>query len=94
MRRNSIILMAALPLLGACALGPKPPVVDTRLPAAFEAPATAATPDVALDRWWSQYDDPQLQALVDEALARAPDALSALARLEEARAVRASALDA
>jgi NodT family efflux transporter outer membrane factor (OMF) lipoprotein len=56
------------------------------LPAAFEAPARgAALPAASLDRWWTLYNDPQLTALVEEALGRSFDVRSAAARLEQAR---------
>jgi len=71
--------------LTACVSTPRP-TPDTRLPAAFEAPAGAARAD--LDRWWTSFNDPQLTALIDTALERSPDARSAAAVLEEARAVR------
>ena len=67
--------------------------VDTRLPAAYEAPsspAIAAAP--SLETWWTGFDDPQLTALITEALATSPDARSAAAKLREARATRAGAL--
>jgi NodT family efflux transporter outer membrane factor (OMF) lipoprotein len=95
--RNQPILIAALPLLACCALGPKIPAPDTRLPAAYEAPASPTAPvdaGAVLDRWWAAYDDPQLASLVDEALTTAPDARSARARLDEALATRSEALDA
>lgn len=62
--------------------------VDARLPAAYEAPAGTALPAQALDQWWTAFDDPVLNDLVATALAQAPDARLAAARLEEARAVR------
>ena len=86
MRSAAIITLACL-VLAACAAKPKP---DLRLPAAYEAPASAAT--VALDRWWEVFGDPQLTGLVDQALVANPDAKSAAARLREARASRVSAL--
>jgi multidrug efflux system outer membrane protein len=80
--------------LSACALGPRIPAPDTHLPAAYEAPATVTAPGVDLDRWWSAYHDPQLEHLIDLALASAPDARTAQAKLAEALAVRSSALAA
>jgi NodT family efflux transporter outer membrane factor (OMF) lipoprotein len=47
-----------------------------------------------MERWWSAYNDPQLEHLVAQALADAPDARSAQARLAEAIAVRGGALSA
>lgn len=66
---------------------------DVHLPPSFEARADGG-PDAAatLDRWWLLFDDPQLSTMVEQALASAPDARSALAVLEEARANRAQAL--
>jgi len=82
-----ISLLACL-ALGACASKPKP---DLRLPAAYEGPA-AAPARVALDRWWENFNDPQLTRLIDQALVANPDAKTAAARLREARAARVSAL--
>lgn len=65
---------------------------DTRLPAEYEAPA-GAVEAVPLDRWWVAFEDPQLTELVDQALANSPDARAAAARLQEARAQRAGALN-
>ena len=80
--------LAALLLAGCNTAAPRTP--DTRLPTAFEAPAGAPLPAAALDQWWTQFGDPQLDALIATALERSPDARSAAAVLEEARAVRKS----
>jgi NodT family efflux transporter outer membrane factor (OMF) lipoprotein len=83
--------LAALGLGGlaltACVSTPRP-TPDTRLPAAYEAPAGTTLPQASLDRWWTSFNDPQLTALVEAALEKAPDARSAQAVLDEARAVR------
>lgn len=76
--------LAGLTLAG-CVNTPRP-TPDTRLPAAFEAPAGTAQAD--LDRWWTSFNDPRLTDLIETALQKAPDARTAEARLEEARAVR------
>ena len=73
-------------VLSACASTPR--TADTRLPAAYETPPGAALPDQALDRWWTAFADPDLTRLVEDALAKSPDARLAAARLDEARAVR------
>lgn len=79
--------------LAACAGARKP---DARMPAAFEAPQGAAVsasiPPTALETWWTQFGDPQLDGLVEEALKQSPDARSAAARLREARVTADSAL--
>lgn len=61
------------------------------MPAAYDA-VGADLPAGALDRWWLLYGDPQLQGLVDQALAGGFSVREAFARLTEARATRASAL--
>lgn len=43
------------------------------------------------DGWWKAYNDPQLNQLIDEGLAGAPDIASAAARLAKAQAVAESA---
>ncbi|MCI3181228.1 transporter [Caulobacter sp. CCUG 60055] len=78
--------------LGACALGAAPPAPDLRTPAAYEAPAGQPLAAQALDRWWTLYGDAQLESLVERALAEAPDARTAAAKLREAQAVRRQAL--
>ncbi|MDB5456272.1 MAG: efflux system, outer rane lipoprotein NodT family [Caulobacter sp.] len=85
--RPSVALALAGLTLAACATTP-PRQADTRLPAAFEAPAGRTLDAVALQTWWTSFNDPELTALVETALARSPDARSAAARLDEARAVR------
>jgi NodT family efflux transporter outer membrane factor (OMF) lipoprotein len=84
-------LMAAssLALLAACApdLGPMvqiKPASDYAARKTLGAPAAAAWP--AQD-WWKAYDDPQLTALIEEALKGAPDLRVAEARLRQAQAM-------
>ncbi|HQF31396.1 MAG TPA: hypothetical protein PLJ34_08110, partial [Hyphomicrobiales bacterium] len=45
-----------------------------------------------LARWWQQFADPQLDALIDAALADSLDLRQAEARLRQARAARAQAV--
>lgn len=78
--------LAVLALAACNTAAPRTP--DTRLPAAFEAPAGTALPAAALDQWWTQFGDPRLDSLIATALEKSPDARSAAAVLEEARAVR------
>ena len=63
----------------------------------YEAPAAAppdSRPDPALfrpepydARWWQQFEDPVLQALVERALASNHDIRAAVARVDQARAL-------
>src|SRR4051794_23425455 len=80
-------------LLQGCASG-SVRKADLRTPAAYEAPQPVETaPAVALDHWWTLYEDAQLSGLVEEALKNSPDAKDADAKLEQAIEVRRSALD-
>lgn len=85
--------IAVTTLLAGCAEGTvREP--DARLPVAYEAaqPPEKADPE-ALDHWWTLYQDAQLTELVEQALRDGPDARDAASRLQQALAVRASALD-
>lgn len=88
---SAIITAACLATgLGACADSSisKP---ELRLPTAFEASQTGTgVPPAVLDRWWTSFNDPQLEGLIEAALVSAPDARTALARVEEARALRST----
>lgn len=82
MNRSLSRILAALALAGlvaGCQTTPtEPPKLD--LP-----PATVATLD--LDRWWKAFGDPDLDRLVDEALANNLDLATALTRIDQARSV-------
>jgi len=90
---NSSATLACLALfsvatLSGCApdLGPKP---EMRLPAAYSTAksldaSVAAWPD---EMWWKRYNDPQLNALIADALAGSPDLKMAAARVRAAEAM-------
>jgi NodT family efflux transporter outer membrane factor (OMF) lipoprotein len=86
MRRLSLF---ALVILAGCTVGP-----DYKRPAApgsvagWTEPADAGAVDPV---WWRQFGDAQLTALIERALASAPDVREAEARLREARANRDAA---
>lgn len=93
MRPIPSLLTLGLPLLLAGCGVPSVSRPNLTLPARFAAPPAPRAPGAdALDRWWLLFSDAQLIALEDEALAHAPDARSALAVLDEARATRSKAL--
>lgn len=88
--RVAALAMAAsgLALLAACApdLGPMAqikPATQYAAEKSLGAPAAAAWPS---DAWWTAYNDPQLNALIDEALKGSPDLKVAEARLRQAQA--------
>ena len=90
--RTLLLAGAAAALAAACTTGRTPRTPDVGLPAAFEAGASSPLQTAALDRWWTLYGDPELERLVEQALAASPSARLAEARLEEARAIRQGAL--
>ncbi len=65
---------------------------DVKLPTVYEAPQPGGLSVLALDRWWTNFEDPQLTGLIEQALSASPDALAAAARLKEARALAGSAM--
>ena len=75
-------------MLGGCVprLGPAP-AINAVAPA--ETAATLpARPGVAIDQaWWTNFADPQLDALIAEALADSPDVAAAVARVSQADAL-------
>jgi multidrug efflux system outer membrane protein len=78
--RPSLTALALAALLAACAApGPTTPM------AAQDLPAGTAMAPVPAD-WWKRFGDPQIDALVDEALANNRDLARAVARIDESRA--------
>lgn len=70
------------------------------MPAAYVGPVPGAPlsgvplAPAALDQWWRLFGDPTLDALEDEAFRSAPDALTAAARIMEARETRGAQIAA
>jgi NodT family efflux transporter outer membrane factor (OMF) lipoprotein len=88
-RRLTLLLAVSLGLASACAQVPRldpPPamrkIADFGSANSFAAPA-GAWPG---DQWWRAYGDPQLDALIEEALHNAPELDLARARLKAAAA--------
>ncbi|MEX8493917.1 efflux transporter outer membrane subunit [Sphaerotilus sp.] len=80
--------LAALGLLAGCGTAPPlkpPPGLSANL---WQAPLPHAGRTADLTRWWQQFDDPLLPALVDEAQATHPLLAQAVARVEQARAAQ------
>jgi len=69
--------------LAGCTVGPDYKRPSTDLPAAW--PVSAAEAPISA-RWWTLYADPQLNLMVEEALAHNSDLRLAAARVDEARA--------
>lgn len=88
-RLRPVVLLLGGALLTACAVGPEyraPPPVDTG-DGWSQSIATAAAP-MDLAHWWSTLGDPVLERLVETALAENLDLRQAVARIDEARALR------
>jgi multidrug efflux system outer membrane protein len=78
-----VVIVAIAVLLSGCTLGPdyRRQTIDT--PDAWPTPATA--PSVPQE-WWQGYQDPALDAMIQEALTHNADLRFAIARVDEARA--------
>lgn len=79
---------AVLPLAGCGTPAPSAAPPASLAPPAWHAPLPHAGQTAELGRWWSQFDDPLLPALIDEAQASHPALDQALARIRQARAAR------
>lgn len=99
--RNLILAAACIAALTGCAVKAPPRPDEARKDALQGAEVRAtwasadttgsATPAAISDNWLSTFDDPQLTALVDEAIARNPDLRTAGAQVEQAAAYARSA---
>lgn len=84
--RSAPATMAAF-LLAGCTVGPDYRRPATPVPRSFAEPNIASSssdPELAL--WWRQFGDPELDKLVNRALAQNLDVETAAARIREARA--------
>jgi NodT family efflux transporter outer membrane factor (OMF) lipoprotein len=91
-KKLSVLVIAAA--LGGCSAGPNYHTPPTTMPDAFAnsppttrpvSMAAAATQPVDIKQWWKTFNDPELTALVDRAVAGNFDLDIALTRLQEAR---------
>ncbi len=92
MRRpwRAVLVTSAFISFSGCAVGPDyqlPTVaVPTEFRTASSTPAIASTPTtVEFVRWWQVLHDPQLNWLIEQAIASNPDIEIALTRVQEAR---------
>ena len=86
-RLLAITLMGAL--LGGCISSPSTTPRETALKAETLGLGQMAAPQIA-DTWWTAFGDPQLDALVQEALKGSPTLAAALARVRIAQSQLAS----
>lgn len=88
--RLALLAGAAATLLTGCVSTPRlNPAPQPKAAASYAAAQSFAAPDAQwpTDRWWSAYGDPQLDQLIDEALAGSPDLAAAHARVRQADAL-------
>ncbi|MEA1653089.1 efflux transporter outer membrane subunit [Nitrospirillum sp. BR 11164] len=92
---TSLFLSAVLLGMAACAwvpdVGPAPAPRDATGFASQASFTPTAAADWPQDRWWTAYGDAQLDALIEEGLAGAPDLAAAAARLRKAEALASQA---
>jgi multidrug efflux system outer membrane protein len=72
--------------VGGCAIGPNYKRPSVAEPPTFRGQATAEAASFADAPWWDAFQDPSLQALIQEALRKNYDVQIAAARVQEARA--------
>ncbi|MDR3413754.1 MAG: efflux transporter outer membrane subunit [Formivibrio sp.] len=85
---NVLLSMAISLALSACAVGPNYIKPESTMPQAFKHAGTATmTVPLALDAWWSHFNDPVLTRIIERVLAQNLDLAAALARVDQARAV-------
>ncbi len=83
-KRSGLIALSLIALGGCASTGPASQKPSGELPAAWAAVGSAAS---SFDKtWWKLYGDPQLDRLVEEALAQNANLALAVARVDEARA--------
>lgn len=89
---RAALTVAIASILAACAVGPDYSRPDSRASDTFVGTEGAQFDHAAVERdFWKQFNDPQLNALIDEALSANHDVRIAMARLREARALRGEA---
>jgi len=86
------LILSLASILAGCAAGPNYKTPSTTMPSSFgissstpPATASATTQPVEICVWWKSFGDPELDSLVDRAIAANFDLQIALIRLQEAR---------
>lgn len=85
-------VLALAPWLAGCAVGPDYVPPQPAVPAAYVGPSKAGGASVDLSQWWRALHDPQLDALVEQAIKGNADIEIALDRLQQARTAEAVSL--
>ena len=84
---KSVAVLSAVLFMGGCAVGPNYKTPEIQTPDNFsESPTTQPAGD--LSQWWTKFNDPTLNSLVERAVAQNLDLKIAGERIREARALR------
>jgi multidrug efflux system outer membrane protein len=87
MNKRFSALVVALMCAG-CAVGPDYVTPETTFPKQFLGEEGQPTPEeISLERWWSNFNDPLLTQLVTDAVRNNNDLQSAIARVNQSRAI-------
>jgi outer membrane protein, multidrug efflux system len=89
-RISSIAVVSLFLLLAGCTVGPNYKRPQVSVPKQWTvAPARGtSTTQPETDEWWSSFQDPELNSLIERAVGRNLDLKLALERVQEARAAR------
>lgn len=90
--RRIVVAHCLLLALAGCAVGPDYRRPDIALPGQFNEAKTlqdsaSVSDSLVRNDWWTLFNDPALDALIQQAMAGNADLLQAVARIEEAEAV-------
>lgn len=85
MKRNIPLLLATALAIGGCSLAPNLQIQTPELPAAKGD--TNATERIVTAEWWKRYQDPSLDALIDEALRNSDDLKLSISNVNTAKAL-------
>ena len=79
------LALAPVVLIAGCTVGPNYHAPKMAVPPAYEGGAAPAGASIDPATWWKAFGDPQLDQLIDQALAGSPDIAIAASRVREAR---------
>lgn len=88
MRSRLVLALGLVALTAGCAVGPNytaTPAIDLGVPDQYTRGGGEPLSAEALADWWRRFNDPQLNALIDQALAANLDLAQSAARLKQAR---------
>ena len=82
-------IMLAIGMIPACKVGPNYRAPASTMPAKWEVPPTTQASAIvqenaSLQRWWQQFQDPELNSLIDRAVASNLDLQAAVERIHAA----------